>query len=355
MKKVLLAALLGTLPGASLHGAAFSPNAVGTTGQSFLRIGTGARAMAMGGAYSAVADDAGAVYWNPAGLALLQGRSLQMSHVGDQDGVDLENIAFGMKSGRLGWGGALSYRDVGDIDRTDVNGNSRGVYRPRDYAATISLASDLTFASWSDEALAAGVSGKVFKSKIVEETNGYAFDAGLLGRKEVSEDWVVRAAAVAQNLGVRVKFDQESDPLPTTFRLGLALLSRPHWLLSGEAFLPKGNGLQGGLGVEFVGTPWAGVKGSLRCGANTLTLSDVSPLSALSMGAGLSFGMVSVDYAVGMVGDASQVHRVTLGFRFGARAAPAPDTAGSSSVNETDSPFGAEQMIVQRPLGPWIY
>jgi hypothetical protein len=353
MKRALLAALLWSLPGGVLHGAGFSSQAVGTAGSSFLRIGSGARAAAMGGAYSAVADDAGAVYWNPAGLALLQGRSLQLSHSGDQDGVNLENVAFGAQAGRLGFGGALSYRDVGSIDRTDANGDSQGVYRPRDYAATVSLATDLHFASLPEGALAAGVSGKVFKSKIVEEANGYAFDAGLLGRKELGEDWVVRAAAVAQNLGVRVKFDQESDPLPTTFRLGLALLSRPHWLVSGEAFLPRSNGLQGGLGVEFVGQPFKGIRGSLRCGANTLTLSDVSPLSALSMGAGLSFGMISLDYAVGMVGDASQMHRVTLGFRFGTRAAPA--TAGEPPANEMDSPFGATQQIVQRPLGPWIY
>ena len=39
-------------------------------GFTFMKIGVGARPVAMGGAYTAVADDANALFWNPAGLAL---------------------------------------------------------------------------------------------------------------------------------------------------------------------------------------------------------------------------------------------------------------------------------------------
>jgi len=35
---------------------------------SFLRLGPGARAMGMGGAFIALADDGTSVHWNPAGL-----------------------------------------------------------------------------------------------------------------------------------------------------------------------------------------------------------------------------------------------------------------------------------------------
>jgi len=46
-------------------------------GGEFLRYGVGARAMAMGGAYASLADDATAVYWNPAGLAQISRPSFQ--------------------------------------------------------------------------------------------------------------------------------------------------------------------------------------------------------------------------------------------------------------------------------------
>ena len=52
---------------------------------SDLGMGIGARAMSMGGAFTAIADDATAVYWNPAGLAQLADNQIFLS--GDYPGV----------------------------------------------------------------------------------------------------------------------------------------------------------------------------------------------------------------------------------------------------------------------------
>ena len=42
---------------------------VGSSAVPFLTIGIGARATAMGGAFTSVASDVTALYWNPAGIA----------------------------------------------------------------------------------------------------------------------------------------------------------------------------------------------------------------------------------------------------------------------------------------------
>jgi hypothetical protein len=53
---------------------------VGTVGAQFLKIGAGARGVAMGEAFVAVADDATGTYWNPAGIATIKGSQFSLSH-----------------------------------------------------------------------------------------------------------------------------------------------------------------------------------------------------------------------------------------------------------------------------------
>lgn len=52
----------------------------GTTSAQFLKLGVGARAMSMGAAYVALADDGTAHYWNPAGLAAFRTFGAALMH-----------------------------------------------------------------------------------------------------------------------------------------------------------------------------------------------------------------------------------------------------------------------------------
>jgi long-subunit fatty acid transport protein len=53
---------------------------IGMAGLPFLKIGVG-RCTGMGEAFVAVADDATAAFWNPAGLALVQKRQALVNHI----------------------------------------------------------------------------------------------------------------------------------------------------------------------------------------------------------------------------------------------------------------------------------
>src|SRR5437868_6492711 len=79
MKKIANAFLVFAVSLASTLSAAHAVGK-GTSGGQFLRVGVGARAPGMGGAFSPVADDATAIYWNPAGLAMLEKKEVSVSY-----------------------------------------------------------------------------------------------------------------------------------------------------------------------------------------------------------------------------------------------------------------------------------
>src|SRR5437879_4580482 len=80
----LVAALLTALFGGSEPAAAQSTGSnvskVGTSAAPYLQIPVGGPAIAMGGAFVSVADDATSLYWNAAGSALLTRNELVAVH-----------------------------------------------------------------------------------------------------------------------------------------------------------------------------------------------------------------------------------------------------------------------------------
>lgn len=65
----------------------------GEYGADFLRIGIGARALGMGGAYVALADDGAAPFWNPAGLIRIPAVQVNLSHAPLFNGLAQHNYA----------------------------------------------------------------------------------------------------------------------------------------------------------------------------------------------------------------------------------------------------------------------
>ena len=102
-------------------------------GAIFLLIAPGARAGGMGEAQVAVANDAYASYWNPAGLGFLDGQELALMHVnwlpGLADDLYYEFFAFRKKYPTLGTiGGHLIFLNLGEQIRTSETGDELGTF-----------------------------------------------------------------------------------------------------------------------------------------------------------------------------------------------------------------------------------
>ena len=286
--------------------AAINSNA-GTTGFNFLKIGVGARAAALGGAYGAIAGEVEASGWNPAGLYGVNQRTAALSLnsylVDSQAGFI--SVAFPKEQRVVAI--SANYVSYGDLQRTDEEGRSLGTFGAADLATYLSIAQQLG-PGW----LAVGANIKVVYSSIDEfSSDAYLADFGMLARGPIQG---MSIGASIANLGfVRSGFAGDfKDSLPVHIRLGLA--HRPAhmpvpMLLLADFNLPNDNApyLSFGLEVKLAGSLY------IRPGYSTQQtgVNGEDPLG-ISAGAGLAMQRYTIDYAYSSFPDLGDVHRVSV-------------------------------------------
>ena len=287
-------------------GAAFSENDTGTSGAQFLELGAGARASGMGGAYSAVADDPSAVYWNPAGLNRINRKSISVTHT-----MMFEDIYYDWVScvkpldsgGVLGIG--VQYLSYGKIMETDATGLDIRNFNPNDLAVTGSY-------GFSINKIMLGISAKYISSKIKDAATAYAADAGamydLSGGKAT-------LGLVVQNAGGKMKFKNTGDKLPFNIKFGGSYKIKSNWILSADANDPVDDSINFCAGTEYLFKISGAVVLAARAGYDTST-KDTGGLNGVTGGLGAEYGDYELDYAFSPFGGLGDVHRISFGVKF---------------------------------------
>ncbi len=153
----------------------------------FLYLGVGGRALAMGGAFTAIADDATASYWNPAGLVNVPQREAIFMHsesFGKLLNLDYLSVvlpsdagAFGFSAMRLG-GGGIKLTGIEDPSQPISETNRAyevGEANHADYAF------NLSYAKKAGDRVSIGVNGKIIYRDIPETSAwGLGLDLGIL-------------------------------------------------------------------------------------------------------------------------------------------------------------------------------
>ena len=151
-------------------------NNAGSTGAQFLKIGIGARAMGMGGAFGSISGDVSSLAWNPAGIGTIYNLQLAAEHNSWVAGIDHNFIGLVVPvTDQFNLGFHTVYLTSGEIEITTID-NPEGTgqfYDALDIAVGVSssvrLTSQLTFAT----------TVKYIEERIYEVTSsGLALDAG---------------------------------------------------------------------------------------------------------------------------------------------------------------------------------
>ena len=291
----------------------FTSKAIGTTSADFLNLPIGARAAAMGGAYTAISEDASGIFWNPAGLVQISKLSaifMRTAYVAD---INYQYMAY---AHRMSYDSVLAasalVTDIGAITQTDISGNRLGTFTPQDQVITLSYSKAILEFSDKEKDLSMGISIKHIKSKIVSETNSFAGDFGIMTYNFTALPY--RLGLMISNFGQGLKFDTESNALPMTLKLGGALNPFKNFLLAVDVVMPKHDKTSFLLGTELNTQPNELTKLSIRGGLNSQLLRD--GLSGFSFGLGATLHFFSLDYAFTPMGELGTAHRMSITFDF---------------------------------------
>ena len=308
--KILTAALLLVLPAGRAVASSFAKSARGTTTAQFLRLGVGARAIGMGEAYSTLADDGNAIYWNPAALTQIKGTAVTFMHALYLESISFDFAGYGQRVGNHAIGAGVQYLSAGKLPETDMTGAETGSISPSDMAASVGGAY-----RFGGDRFAVGVAGKYIRSQVVTSAQTFAGDIGIHSLKLFGSKF--RASVVASNFGGKLKFDQDSESLPLLIKAGASYGITKTWDLAFEEGFPKDDQPYSALGTEYRMPVGNSYTFSGRAGMNTRTLGEVSGLSGISMGFGIAFKSLSADYAFVPIGELGITHGLSMTFSFG--------------------------------------
>jgi len=301
MRALLAFSLAFAMPPSKGHAAP------GTSGGDILNFATGVRAIGMGEAYTAQADDVSSLYWNPAGIGLLnQGQASFMYNQAYQ-GLSFQNAAMAVPFDYGGIGASLSYLSYGTINGYDVKGNPASEVNAYSGVGTLGGA-------YYGGPISIGANAKVVQGKLADTSaTGLAADVGAIYTiQHEMNGGTIRLGTSIRNMGTGLRYISQTDPFPLEWRIGAAAVQMMDKKLNFSVDYGQQKDVRGAVyaGVEYLPIPIL----ALRTGyAGTYAEG-----SGLRAGIGLRIKDFSFDYAYAPYGDLGLSHRYELSFRFGA-------------------------------------
>ncbi len=308
----------------------FAP--VGTAVAQFLEVGINARATGMGEAYTAITNDAGSAFCNPAGLAEVKTPSIFLANTTWPADISIGGVAL---AGHISRFGTLSFSIIylmtDDMEITTME-ESEGT---GDYFSINNTCLGLSYARFLTDRVSIGVTGKLVEEKYYGHGyNTWSFDLGTMYRTDFHG---LKIGMSILHFGPDVRFDgkyvnysdqdsyvnlsDDTDDslfvfdkfsLPVNFRVGLSmniLEKGAHRLrLATDMVHPNNNLEQYNVGMEY------GINDSyyLRVGYK-MTVDE----GGFSLGGGIKTGIlgmtgIRVDYSYSDLGILTHSHRFSL-------------------------------------------
>jgi long-subunit fatty acid transport protein len=258
----------------------------------------------MGGAFTGVADDATAIYWNPAGACQLTGRELTLGHTEYVADIKMANAAYTVPMGRYTVGVGVKNLYVEDW-RRDIDGNVLGTFVNN----LTSLGVMLSYKMDSGISIGGVING-LHEQLDTERASGVGLDVGMM-----YPIGGISLGVVVKNLGTGMNYGDVNAALPTDLRIGIGYggLASGKALVSSDIDIPMEGTKSLSVGGEYNLYKTLYIRGgyTFREGG-----SELGPLYGLNAGLGFCIDEYKVNYGLAPFGDFATVHRISLNTRF---------------------------------------
>ncbi len=284
-------------------------------GVDLTSVGMGARPIALGGAYSAVADDASAVFTNPAGLGLQSRLSFISMSTKILNTVDytLAGFSYPTEFGTFGVGYVGAVTPAGDYVYYDDPANQVGTeeggsmnYSDQmiilSYGSDISgLANDTFGLEGFFRNLSAGINVKMISEGLTggpknSSASGYETDLGLM----YSPTDRLSFGATAQNVMGSVSWaTSEQEKLPSILKIGTAYKALDNVIVSmdNDIDLDGNKSLASHLGTEWQVIPMLALRAGLDQKNASIDDGTVGLSTSYTLGVGINYAGFRFDYA----------------------------------------------------------
>lgn len=324
------------------YSTAQSVSKTGTTAASFLEIPVGANAIGMGGAYVSLANDASALFWNPAGAASLAGYEAILSHTNwiAETGFDYAGLVVPLGNfGNIGLSfTSFSMNDmkVRTVEKPDGTG---------EYFSAGDIAIGLSYARELSDRFSIGFTVKYIQQNIWHmSASAFAIDAGTKFKTDLFGGMVIGASIfnfgtpmqmtgrdtryfisvdatkTGSNDQIPTNIETDSWDLPLTFQIGVSTnaIKTDNYkvTIAADAIHPNNEYESMNFGLEAAFKDFIFFRG----GYQNAFMKDAE--GGLSFGVGinskliLSDAFVRFDYAFRNFGRLQNIHSFSLGIVF---------------------------------------
>lgn len=289
---------------------------------SYLHMGVGARALGMGKAYTALASDPTAIYWNPAGLAAQDPYQIYAMHSTLFFDTNFDYVAASAPTKRFGsFGlGIIALTSSGFEQRSVLN-EELGKFGMMDMAFLFNWSTDAYFG------VSVGVNYKLVTQKMLEFSGvGHGLDIGL---KAKLFDRFDTGLVFVNIINPSVSLASEAQKFPAQIRFGVASpFLNDKLSVSSEITKILGWGsTQLNIGIEYRVLSNIAVRAGLNNGHFTI-------------GSGISFNNYGIDYGNASISELGVNHRFAVKYEFGGfsvRADASPEIfspAGEQNISK---------------------